>query len=68
MSHELVTLGVHCDKWNNEMTSQQTELQSSRVIPVVKTDFVELIQGHMAEKDASFVSERIEFEAKLAEA
>lgn len=67
LSSEAVGKGTHHEKWNNELTSQSTELERSRVNLVVKIGLVELLKGPDAEKVESFVQERKELAAKLVE-
>lgn len=67
VSAEVVTAGVHRDKLNDELPLQLKEFERFRVTLSAKTDFVELLKRRMVAREASFVWDCKEFEARLAE-
>lgn len=68
-SAEVVAVGArtHRDKLNDELNSQRTELERSRLTPPTKTDFVELLKGRIAAKENFFLGRKVK-EVELAEA
>lgn len=64
---EFVAVGAHCNIFKDECTFQRMELKRLRITLVASTDFVELVNRHVAAKNASFVTERKEIATGLAE-
>lgn len=65
---EIVAEGTQRDKLNPELASEKTDLEKPRLTLVGKTDFMELLKGHIADQETSFALGQRGLKAKLAEA
>lgn len=67
VSAEVVAVGSHCDKLNDESISRRTELERSCVTLAARIDFVEQLKEHNAAKKSLFLRKQKASEERSAE-